>query len=95
MTITIPDLKTTRSYGKFLGRKIRVRRWGVEVEGDDELVKDLLEEFGANGKCTETPGLPGGNKVDEASPIEPVLVNSSEAAPLSTWRSKMELHCIG
>ena len=50
--------------GKFLGRKIRMRDFGVEIEGDDQLVKGLLEEYGGGNKSAETPGLPAAHKLE-------------------------------
>ena len=75
--------------GKFLGRKIRIQPWGVEIEGDDKLVKGLLEEFGANGKSAETPGMPGANKVVEDDEVEPVLMDPAQAARFRRGAAKL------
>ena len=43
---------------KFLGRTIRAREWGIEVEADGRLVKGLLEEYDPDStKVVDTPGM--------------------------------------
>ena len=78
-----------KAEGKFLGRKIRVHAWGVEIEGDDKLVKGLLEEYGTGNKCSETPGLPAAQKPEVVEGVDPVLMDSSQAARFRRGAAKL------
>ena len=78
-----------KAEGKFLGRKIRVHAWGVEIEGDDTLVKGLLEEYGTGNKCSETPGLPAAQKLEVVEGVDPVLMDSSQAPRFRRGAAKL------
>ena len=42
--------------GKFLGRTISHKPWGLELESDGKLVQGLLQEYPDSGAAVETPG---------------------------------------
>ena len=75
--------------GKFLGRSIRMREFGIEIEGDDKLVKGLLEEYGSGRKSAETPGLPGAAKLEKEEEVEAALMDSSQAARFRRGAAKL------
>ena len=72
-----------KSEGKFLGRRIVHQPWGIEVEGDNKLVKGLLEEYGSAGRRAETPGT----KEEAESSGEPM--EGSEAARFRRGAAKV------
>ena len=72
--------------GKFLERKITVKPWGLELEGDDRLVKGLVEEFGVGGRSAETPGM---TKTAEDNLASPQLMTPAEAARFRRGAAKL------
>ena len=81
-----PDEK---SEGKALGRKIRVRDWGIQLEGDDKLVKSILEEFGSSGKEVDTPGLPKGETVELEEGQEPAAMDGPQPSKFRRGVAKL------
>ena len=69
-----------KAEGKFLGRKIRVKEAGIEVEGDSKLIQGLLEEYASGSREAETPGLPMAHKLEKELGDEPPLMDSAQAA---------------
>ena len=78
-----------KSEGTFLGRKIRVRDWHIQLEGDDKLVKSILEEFGSSGKEVDTPGLPKGEKVELEEGQEPAAMDGPQDSKFRRGAAKL------
>ena len=62
---------------------------GVEIEGDDKLVKGLLEEYGGGNKSAETPGLPAAHKLEKEAAAEAAVMDSSQAARFRRGAAKL------
>ena len=73
--------------GKFLGRRLAHRHWGIEIESDDRLVIGMVEEFGVGGKGADTPGQKEDIQESET------LMDSASAAKFR--RGAAELNYLG
>ena len=86
--ISSAESRSRNRKGK-LSSWIRVRDWGIQLEGDDKLVKSILEEFGSSGKEVDTPGLPKGETVELEEGQEPAAMDGPQASNIRRGVAKL------